>query len=38
MNKAHPAWFVLIAALIALLVWLAFFWEPETTVGARKKP
>lgn len=34
MNKAHPAWFVLIAALIALLVWLAFFWEPETTVGA----
>lgn len=40
MNKdtAHPAWFVLIAALLALLVWLAFFWQPETPAAPPAAP
>ena len=28
--KNRPLWIALIVALLALLIWLAFFWQPET--------
>ncbi len=36
--KTHHRWLALIAGLIALLVWLAFFWQPDGDKDTGKAP